>query len=476
MGDLDATAAPPTRVRYGVLAYLCALCFVLYIDRVCISKAAPSMQDELGISNTAMGVVFGAFTLAYALFEVPTGRMGDRHGSRKVLVRIVLWWSAFTALTGCVFPFVLDSGLRLRVPAVDALGLPAWEIPLLFNAFLLLLLIRFLFGAGEAGALPNVARVLSRWFPSGRRGPAQGLITTANLTGGAVAPVVTAYLIRGVGWRWSFAVFGALGVVWAFFFYRWFRDDPAEHPSANQAERDLIRAGTAAPPGGEHPPIPWGAAARSPNVWLLGGVLTCSAAVAYMYFSWYASYLEKGRHVRDDVAGWLTGLVLAGGAVGSLLGGALGDWLYRATGSRRWSLSGPGAGGLAVASVCLAASVRFESPLAAAALTSLAFLASNVQLAAWWAAITDISGRHLGALFGLLNSVSMLGAIASQVLLGRFVDWRAAHGFVGRDQWDPAFPLYAGLLAVAAVGWLAIDASRPVEPAAPDERLVSDAS
>src|SRR5262249_36607800 len=140
------------------------------------------------------------------------------------------------------------------------------------------------------------------------------------------------------------------------------------------------------------------------------------------------------------------------------------DWLYRATGSRRWSLSGPGAGGLAVASVCLAASVRFESPLASAGLTALAFLASNVQLAAWWAAITDISGRHLAALFGLLNSVSMLGAIASQVLLGRFVDWRAAHGLIGRDRWDPAFSLYAGLLLLAAAGWLAIDASRPVEP------------
>src|SRR5262245_13388958 len=140
MGDLDATAARPTRVRYGPLAFLCALCFVLYIDRVCISQAAESMQDELGLDSTQMGLVFGAFTLAYGLFEVPTGRLGDRYGSRRVLVRIVLWWSAFTALTGAAW------------------GLAA------------LLAIRFLFGAGEAGAYPNAARVMSRWFPAGERG------------------------------------------------------------------------------------------------------------------------------------------------------------------------------------------------------------------------------------------------------------------------------------------------------------------
>src|SRR5438876_2816702 len=142
-------SAQATLVRYRVLGWLCSLSFILYIDRLCISKAAPDIEKELGITHTEMGFVFGAFTVAYGLFEVPTGRWGDRFGSRGVLTRIVIWWSAFTMLTGCVWPFRLESGYSLRLPWTDV---PA---PVLFDSFLLLLLIRFLFGAGEAGALPN---------------------------------------------------------------------------------------------------------------------------------------------------------------------------------------------------------------------------------------------------------------------------------------------------------------------------------
>src|SRR5204862_5443972 len=149
----------------------------------------------------------GAFMISYAVFEVVTGHWGDRYGSRRVLTRIVLWWSAFTALTGCVPLFSLNVG-----------GV------VLFNSFLLLLLVRFLFGAGEAGALPNAARVISQWLPPGRRGPAQALISTSAQIGGATAPRVAAYFIQSeyLGWRWSFVLFGSLGVVWAFLFARWF--------------------------------------------------------------------------------------------------------------------------------------------------------------------------------------------------------------------------------------------------------------
>src|SRR4051812_24943797 len=221
MTTTDFTSArpptPATRVRYTVLAFLCALTFILYIDRICISKAAPRIERDLDISHTAMGFVFGAFTVAYGLFEVPTGRWGDRYGSRGVLTRIVLWWSAFTALTGCVGRFTLDSGYWLNVPWLDTV------VPLLLDGFLLLLLVRFLFGAGEAGALPNAARVVARWFPAGKRGAAQGIVNTSALLGGALAAVAAAYLIELVGWRWSFVLFDTLGVVWAGAFYTWFR-------------------------------------------------------------------------------------------------------------------------------------------------------------------------------------------------------------------------------------------------------------
>src|SRR5262245_55366145 len=164
----------------------------------------------MGISNRGMGLVLMAFTLAYGLFEVPTGSWGDRVGARKVLARIVLWWSAFTALT--------------------AAGWGLWS----------LLAIRFLFGAGEAGAYPNTARVVTRWFPLTERGRVQGLFLAASLIGGTFAPAVTSHLIELVGWRWTFVIFGGLGLVWVTAFLWWFRDDPAGHPAVNAAELQRI--------------------------------------------------------------------------------------------------------------------------------------------------------------------------------------------------------------------------------------------
>src|SRR5579883_957729 len=211
--DPPTSEVPPTQVRYRVLAFLCSLSLVVYLDRICISQAVGPIQQELGIDNRWMGYVLSAFTLAYGLFEIPTGHWGDRYGSRGVLTRIVLWWSVFTALTGA------SAGLAM------------------------LLVVRFLFGAGEAGALPNTARVLRSWFPESSRGRAQGTVTPAMLLGGAVAPVAAQFLIDQAGWRWSFVIFGLIGLGWAVSFYRWFRDEPADHPATNEAERRLIDAG-----------------------------------------------------------------------------------------------------------------------------------------------------------------------------------------------------------------------------------------
>jgi MFS family permease len=433
----NVAGAVPTGVRYRVLAWLCSLAFLLYLDRLCISQAAPQIEEELGISHTAMGFVFGAFTVAYGLFEIPSGRWGDRFGSRGVLTRIVLWWSAFTMLTGCVRPLLLDS-------------------------FTLLLLIRFLFGAGEAGAMPNIMRIVAQWFPAGRRGPAQGMINTAALIGGAVTPVIAAYLIQWPGWRWMFVLFGLLGVVWSVGFYRWFRDSPAEHPGVNEAERLLLKAKAAGPLRADHPPVPWGRVLRSANVWLLGGVITCSAAVSYLYFFWYRTYLKEGRGVPDVQSGWLTGMVQAGGAIGGTLGGYLSDWLVRRTGNRRLSRRMIGCGGLSCAAVALLTGVQCDDPVVATCFTALASLGANAVLATWWAAATEISGKHLGSLFGLLNSMGVPGAVASQLFLGRFADWMKELGYVGRDQWDPAFYLYAVVLIIGAFGWLFVDVSKSV--------------
>ncbi len=220
----------PTRVRLGVLAFACSLSLVTYLDRICISRAAKEIQEDLGFSAKEMGLVFSAFLFGYLLFEVPGGWMGDRWGSRRVLTRIVLWWSVFTTLTGCVWASADGS----------VLGFGGWGVPLFLNALGLMILIRFLFGAGEAGAYPNLTRVVGTWFPFHERAFAQGAVWMSARLGGAFAPLVIGRLSAFLGWRQAFAVLGGIGVAWALAFRLWFRDRPSQHPGCNNAERDLI--------------------------------------------------------------------------------------------------------------------------------------------------------------------------------------------------------------------------------------------
>ncbi len=424
--------AAPTRIRNRVLGFLCSLSFVLYLDRVCIGKAVVPIQNDLGITNTEIGYALGAFTIAYGLFEVPTGRWGDRFGSRGVLTRIVVWWSLFTALTGA------------------ATGL--W----------MLVAVRFLFGAGEAGAYPNAARVIARWFPLGERGAAQGVMLTSAQLGGALAPTVAAYLILAIGWRWSFVCFSLIGVVWAAAFYVWFRDDPAEHAATNASERDLIADGRPPQPAEHSLPIPWRTILTSRNIWLLGTLQTCSSFASYMYMNWYPTYLEQGRGVDPIEAGWLSSLVLGGAAIGCLGSGFINDWLARITGRRPVRYRLYGFFGTLVAAGALLASAQCASPLATSLWASVAFLAAISQQATFWAVTTEISGKHLGVVFGLMNSMGVPGAFVSTVFLGRFVDWMKSQGYEGRAQWDPAFYVYAGVLLVGACCWLGVDSKKQV--------------
>jgi MFS family permease len=432
-----------------VLLFLCLLSFILYLDRICMGQATEPIQNEMGFSDTQMGVIAAAFTLAYGLFEVPTGRWGDRYGSRGVLVRIVLWWSAFTALTGAV-PLAVT-----WAPSATLAGAS--------TGFVMLLAVRFLFGAGEAGALPNSARVLARWFPVPERGPAQGWLTMSSLVGAVLTPIIAQTLFNQCGWKWTFAIFGAVGIVWAVPFWLWFRDDPGQHGNVNPAELAHITQGVSTTVESKHyPSIPWGLVFRSPNVWLLGFTITCSAFASYLYYSWYPKYLAAARGLSADDGKWLTAFVLTGGAVGCVCGGYLGRAVVRRTGSERWSRRALGSSGLALAAAGLAASVQCDNPVLAASWTAFASFAAMITLATWWAVVTEITGPHLGALFGLMNSMGVIGAGASQLFFGWMSDRMASMGYAGRDRYDPAFYVYSGVLLVGAVGWLFIDATRSV--------------
>ncbi len=415
-------AEPPTRARFTVAAWLCGLSAVLYLDRLCMSQAVKPIQDEFGLSNSEMSYVLMAFTLAYGLFEIPTGRLGDKHGSRNVLTRIVIWWSIFTGLTGAC------SGL------------------------LTLIVVRFLFGAGEAGAYPNAARVIARWFPVVERGRVQGLMIAASQIGAVVAPAATGQLIHHVGWRWAFVAFGFVGVVWAVGFWLWFRDDPAKHPSVNEKELETIRAGGTLT-ANEHAPIPWRAALTNRGILTLCAIMICGAFYTYFFYSWFTKYLQTARGLDNRTAGWFSSFVLAGSALGVLFGGWIADWIPRhcsnAINARRYL----GVGCYFVAATCLFLGIQCDDAYALAAFWGASFCAMHVTLPNWWSVAIPQCGTHVGSLFGLMNGMGVLGAMASQGFVGAFADWREGMGFEGREAWDPIFDVYVVVLLLGGLSW-----------------------
>ena len=424
--------ARPTRARWVVLTFLCALSAILYIDRICFSQAVTALETELKLTKDDISWVMVAFTVAYGVFEIPVGRWGDRIGPRRVLPRIAICWSIFTALTGACF------------------GL--WQ----------LIIVRFLFGMGEAGAYPNTARVLARWFPDEERARAQGRLLAASQVGLILAMPVAAWVIELWGWRWMFVVFGLLGVAWAAAFYAWFRDDPAEHPAVNAAEREQIGI-SRAPAVTRHDPIPWALVRWNPSIWALCGSMVCGAFNSYFYYSWFPSYLKQARGVENLGSGWLMALLYSGAALGMLVGGALTgrtvqNSLRRDSATR---LQGGLACVLAAASLWLAVRCESAGMLVAFAALSAACMASTQPL--FWSCIINVSGRHIGSLFGLVNMVGLLGAASSQRFVGVFTSWREQKGLTGRAQWDPVFDVYVVALLICGACW-AMYRTRSVEP------------
>ena len=284
---------PPTRARFGVIFFAVTLGIITYIDRVCISKSQGLIVTDLGLTEKQMGMVFSAFTLAYALFEIPTGWLGDKLGPRRMLMRVVAFWSLFTALTGY-----------------------AWN-------FVSMLVCRFLFGAGEAGAFPNMTKMFTIWLPQRERGLAQGVTWLSARWGGAFTPLLVVWVLGFMSWRHAFVMFGAMGLVWAVAFYRWFRDNPRDHKGVNEAELALME-------GSErnldnHAAVPWGKFFRSRTVLLLWLYYFCISYVWYFYITWLPKYMTEVLHFdsHDKVAAVLGGLPLFLGGIGCFVGGWL---------------------------------------------------------------------------------------------------------------------------------------------------------
>lgn len=374
--------------RFRVVAILFALVVVMYLDRLCIAVAGPRMQHDLGIKPSQWGWVIGAFTLSYALFELPSGILADRVGPRKVLTRIVLWWSGFTALTGAV------TSVRT------------------------LLLVRFLFGAGEAGAFPNCASAIARWIPVTERARATSVFWTATAVGGGITPLIVVSIQKNYSWRAAFVLFGVFGLFWAALWHWWFRDSPREMAGISPEELAII--GT--PPARRELGVDWKALLRNRNFQLILLMYHAYCWGAYFYLSWLSTYLQNGRGLTEDEMKIAASLPSWAALLGIVGGGYLSDWL-----ARRYSLR------IARCSIGAVSLVGAGGMMATAALTrdnwwAVAFLAigagvMGAMLPVAWSVCADVGREHTGAVAGAMNMAGQAGSFISSVAFGYFAEW-----------------------------------------------------
>ena len=447
--------ARPTRARQWVIFFAVTLAVITYIDRVCISQAAPHIQEELKLSDFQMGIVFAAFTLAYSLFEIPGGWLGDWIGPRKVLMRVVAMWSIFTAATGW-----------------------AWN-------FASMVVCRFLFGAGEAGCFPNLTKVFTIWLPSHERVRAQGIMWLSARWGGAFTPLLVVLVFWFLSWRWGFLIFGALGLVWAVFFYRWFRDNPAEHPSVNAAELALLGGAEKNLTGHAH--VPWGRFLTSRTVWLLWLQYFCMAYGWYFYISWLPTYLKETRGVALAQSDWVVQLkvalegwlapalvdqillgVLAGiplffGGLGSLFCGVISRRVETALGSTAKARRLMAYIGFFAAGAMLVVSTRIESPTLAMVSMGVASFANDLAMPGAWGACMDIGGKCAGSLAGSMNMMGNMGGVVCPLV----VPWILG---LTDGNWSVTFWVSAAVYWLGGITWAFID---PVTPLDREEQATS---
>ena len=410
------------KYRHRVLSLLFLLSIITYLDRVCISVAGPRMQADLNISPERWGWVVGAFTISYAVFEIPSGAMGDRIGPRAVLTRIVIWWSAFTSLTGAV------------------------------TNYFLLLLTRFLFGAGEAGAYPNSSSSISRWFPTAERARAHGFVWMASRIGGAISPLLVVPIQQRYGWRASFWVFGVVGIIWAVVWFVWYRDHPSQKPGVTRREMEEIGAG-AKPP--EHHGLPWRRVLRSGNLWTIMLMYHTYCWGAYFYLSWLHTYLQKGRGFTENAMAIWSTLPFIVGACANLLGGTLSDILVRRYGLKVGRRT-VGSLGLGLAALFMFATAMTPSMTAAAVFLALGYGSMDCMLPVAWAVCLDVGRKYAGAVTGAMNMAGQVGSFLSSVAFGYLVK-------AFNDYNLPLIPMSAMLL-LSALLFVRIDPTRQLVP------------
>jgi MFS family permease len=367
----------PTHARYWVVVFALALAMIMYIQRVAISQAIVPISADLHLNKAQTGYVLGAFGLSYALFEIPMGLLGDKLGVRWVLSQLVLIWSAFTALTGA-----------------------SWNL-------LSLWIIRFLFGAGEAGCFPNLTRMLSAWLPLSERVKAQAVMWAFGRWGGALAPPVAFFVIYHFGWRLGFVALAMLGVAWVAFFLPWFRNDPAEHKSVNKEELALLEGGRELVLH-DHG-VTWYRLLLQKDIFFLGLQYFGFSYTWYFYVTWLPTWLQQARGLDPKTAAGYAMIPLAMGGLGSIVSGFLPLSI-----PRKW---------VAIFGFSATAALIFVIPGVptvglAMALMGLASFTSDLTMPISWNTCVEIGKQYTATVSSTMNMLGNFAGFVAPVVFG----------------------------------------------------------
>lgn len=401
--------------RYGFFVGSFLITLLLYVDRVCISSAKDSIGNDLSLSDPEMGWVLGAFALGYALFQVPGGAMGDKYGVRKVMTGIMVIWSLFTSLTGA-----------------------AWN-------YSSMLIFRFVFGAGEAGAFPNISRAAFSWVPLKERGIFQGINFSGSRLGAAFALPLVAYLIEAWGWRSIFYFFGAIGVLFAVAFYLIFRNKPEEHSGISDEEKEYIIQNRQKETITSSKALPLNKILGSKNVLFAMGQYVGSNFIFFFTLTWLFPYIKQKYGLNLVDAGFYAMLPLLAGAVGNWTSGFMVDSIFK-KGKWRRSRSFPAILGFVFVIIGIISSLYMDTALGSVLCLSLAIFGADMTLSPSWSFCMDIGEEHSGKVSGMMNMAGNLGSFTTALAFPYLQEWTGSN--------DTFFYVAAVLAAISIFFWL----------------------
>ncbi len=418
-------------MRWFLISWLFVLSGVAFLDRVNISIAGGSLAAAYHLSNVRLGWVFSAFLIGYAVFQTPGGRLADRLGPRRVLAGGVLWWGIFTAMTALV-----PSGIR--------------------GAALLLISIRFLLGAGEAVMYPASNQFVARWIPTAERGLANGWIFAGVGAGAGLSPPLITYVMLHYGWRSSFWLCAAIGIIVGFVWFVIARDSPTEHSRVSTSEREYIVAHLSTEvsekPGGKL--IPWSTVLKSKEVLAITISYFSFGYAAWIFFSWFYIYLAQVRGLNLKASAFYAMLPFLAMAACCPLGGMVSDRLTRRYGSRigRCYLASIV---IVMAAVFLAVGAEVHSARLASIVLAGGAGALYLSQSSFWSVTADISGSSPGSVSGLMNMGGQIGGAVTASL---------TPAIAGRFGWEASFLVAAGLCVTGALAWLFVDPKNVLVP------------